>query len=72
MTDIELKDVERLRLEPGDVLVYVTPDLIDAETATRLTDQLRHQFGAHVPVVVLDAGARFQVVNKAEIGENAP
>jgi len=65
--EVELKDVERLHLEPGDVLVLTSRLPLDDATYTKISLQLRQQFGADVPIAILDNGLRLQVVNKADL-----
>jgi acid phosphatase class B len=64
---IDGRDIQRLHLEPGDVLVYVYPRKMTAETIDRISHQLRKAFKADIPIVILDQGARLQVVNKNEL-----
>jgi hypothetical protein len=71
MTDTEeivVVDIQRLHLEPGDVLIYTYPGgKLTAETIDRISHQLRQAFDADIPIVVLDRGAKLQVVNKNEL-----
>jgi len=69
VTNQEVPNIERLHLEPGDILVLTYPQKITAETADRIAAQLKDRFGAEVPVCVIDSGGRLQVVNKAELAE---
>jgi hypothetical protein len=64
---VEVPTIERLRLEPGDILVLTYQQRITAETAVRIEEQLKDRFGAEIPVCVIDSGGRLQVVNKAEL-----
>jgi hypothetical protein len=66
--DVVAADIQRLHLQPGDVLIYTYPGgKLTAETIDRIAHQLRQAFDAHIPVVVLDRGAKLQVVNKNEL-----
>jgi hypothetical protein len=68
MTETDaLPFIERLHLEPGDILVLSYPTRLTAETAYRIQEQVRTRLGAIVPVVVLDSGGRLQIVNKSEL-----
>ena len=59
--------VQRMHLQPGDILVYVWPGKLTQEQADTVKQKLRKAFGTDIPVVVLDGGARLQVVNKNEL-----
>jgi hypothetical protein len=60
-----LGDAQRLRMEPGDVLVVKTPARVSMEQAERI----KAAWGAlGSPVVVLDAGADIDVLRPAVAG----
>ena len=50
-----LGDLQRLQLEPGDILVLRTKELISADTADRLHENFKRILPGH-KVIVLDAG----------------
>jgi hypothetical protein len=67
----EVPYVERLHLEPGDVLIYSHPGRLsrqDAESiSTHLKARLWDLFGVDVPLLIFDQGGRLQVLDKAEL-----
>jgi len=65
-TGPSIKTGERLHLEPGDVLILTSPKPLTDYTIAKLTLQMRDNFGPDVPIAILDAGLRLQVINKAE------
>jgi hypothetical protein len=65
---VEVPYIERVRLEPGDILVLTYPAgvRITAEIAVALKEKLRVMFDFEVPIVILDKGGRFQVITSKE------
>jgi hypothetical protein len=60
--------VERLRCEPGDVIVYCCPRRLSPVEARDIAMRFDGVTGlVDIPVVVMDGGARLQVVNKADL-----
>jgi len=64
---IDGRDIQRLYLKPGDVLIYTYPGKLRSDTADIIRERLREIFEADIPIVILDHGARLQVVNKNEL-----
>jgi hypothetical protein len=61
---VEITDVGRLTLKPGDRLVVRTGEKLDAATAARLYEVIRGRLDlpGDVPVVILDSGMSVEVV----------
>lgn len=53
-------DVQRLALQPGDVVIIRTAEIISAETAARLREHCRRVFEGH-EVLVLGPGVSVEV-----------
>lgn len=64
--DLELRDVERLALRPGDSLVIRFPGQISQQQAARVIERVRATLGLDdsVPVLVLPAGAIAEVIGQ--------
>lgn len=63
--EIRLRDVERLRLEPGDTLLVTVPADMDAEQVARLTKWLSDWFPGNRSLV-LQEGVSVQVVTRSQ------
>jgi hypothetical protein len=61
---VTLADVERLHVGPGDVLVYKFPGRLTRQQADDIKAKIRAFFDADVPVMVMDQGAKFQVISQ--------
>jgi hypothetical protein len=59
---LELADVQRLRLEPGDALVILVPGRVTADQAHRIKDQVETFAPGH-EVAVLEDGMELVVVS---------
>jgi hypothetical protein len=57
-----LRSVQRIHLEPGDVLVYSVAKPLSAEAADAIREALKAAFGPDAAIVVMDQGSRLQVV----------
>lgn len=57
-------EIGSLRLEPDDVLIFRTPDILSDENYRRLNDSLRKVFPGH-KVLFLEEGASIEVARKA-------
>ena len=53
-------DVQRLALQPGDVVIVRVSEHISVETATRIRDYCRSAFEGH-EVIVLGSGMSIEV-----------
>jgi malonyl CoA-acyl carrier protein transacylase len=69
-TEIDVREIQRLRLEPGDVLIYRTSVKLTVEQVDHIKEQLRAIFDSDIPIVVLSHDARLQVVNKNELDQS--
>jgi hypothetical protein len=60
---LEITDVRRLTIKPGDRLIVRTPAKLDAETAARLIEVIRVRLDIpnDVRVVILDGGMSVEV-----------
>lgn len=58
---LELQDVRRLRLAPGDVLVVRIPERITREQAERIKRTVQDALPAARPVLVFEGGATLDV-----------
>ena len=63
---IEIGEVRRLHLGPGDHLVITYPMPLPRGTVDRLKDRLHVYFGPDVPITILDSGADLTVVTGGE------
>jgi hypothetical protein len=61
---IDLQDIQRLRLEPGDVLVLRMPDRLTAAAVEHLANTMQDAIPGH-KVIVLEKGAQLEVVSGA-------
>jgi hypothetical protein len=71
MTSQDIPNVERLRLEPGDIAVLSYPQKLTPETVDQMVERMaafREKHGVDIPLLVLDSGGRLQIINKAELG----
>jgi hypothetical protein len=61
---VEITEVQRLTLKPGDRLVVRTDERLDAATGARLREVLRARLGIpdDVPFAILDRGMSLEVV----------
>jgi hypothetical protein len=61
---VEITDVQRLTLKPGDRLIIRTDAKLRADTADYLLEVVRHRLGIpdDVRVMVLDSGMSAEVV----------
>ena len=60
-----IQDVQRLRLEPGDTLVFLSDLRLSSSSKERIAKQLKEVFPDN-RVIVLDSGARLAVVGKED------
>lgn len=58
-------EISSLRLEPGDVLIFRTPDVLSDAQCRRLDESLRRVFPEH-KVLLLEDGASIEVARKAQ------
>jgi hypothetical protein len=58
---VELGEMVRLALKPGDMIVVTFPEPLSDADMSRLGDQLKRVFPDH-PVLVLDSGAKLGVI----------
>jgi hypothetical protein len=65
-----LPEVQRLNLNPGDVIVLMAPKPVSSEWVARAMDVLRERLGHEVPILFLDSGVRMVAVNEADLGES--
>jgi multidrug efflux pump subunit AcrA (membrane-fusion protein) len=61
--NLEITDVQRLTIKPGDRLIVRTPAKLDAATAARLLEVVRVRLDIpdDVRVVILDGGMSVEV-----------
>jgi len=59
---LEISDLQRVNLQPGDRLVVRFPGRITHQQAAWVYDRLREWAGGDFPVLVLDDGASVEVV----------
>jgi hypothetical protein len=72
----EVKDVQRLRLEPGDaVVVHVASNITAKEAAglrAAVTERVRTAMGRDVPVLIVAGGDRLEVQPAGPVSAGAP
>jgi len=61
---VEITDVQRLTLKPGDRIVVRVPEKIDDAMGARLYEAIRARLDipGDVPLVILDGGMSMEVV----------
>jgi hypothetical protein len=67
-------EIRRLELRPGDRFVMTVPERLMMDQAESIRDAWRRLWGGdHVPLVVLDAGIRLEVLtaDSAQTGDGA-
>jgi len=65
--DIEVTDVERLALRPGEVLVIHLGHEPDQYTAHRVAEHMTSIVGEKVRVLVLGPGSRLEALDPAAV-----
>lgn len=64
-TPIQIEDVKRLDVRPGDQLVFTVAPNLPADAVHRIVDQLRSTFGDEVAVLVVTSDITVTVVRAA-------
>ena len=64
---LELTEIKRTNIRPGDVLVLRYPRLLTARQKTVMQEQCRSLPELlNVPIFVLDDGAAFEIISKEQ------
>ena len=63
---LTIQHVEMLHLEPGDMLVYTSPNWLTHSTIEKITTRLKQMIPPGVNLAILDGGARFNVIRREE------
>lgn len=64
--EIVIKEVEAIRLQAGDILVYKHPNYLAPTQYEKVKTQLLEMIPDGVNLAILDGGARFAVVRREE------
>jgi len=68
---IDLAEVQRLEILPGDALAIFCPDRVSDEEAWRIRSRVRVALGPNIPVIFFPKGWTAAVVKQAEVSSDS-